>query len=413
MQAPLSALVMHHLRNPATVLVAGCLISLIGFGARSSFGLYFEPMTVARSWDFETFALALAIQNLLWGLCLPLAAGIADRYGTPYIIGGGALIYALGIWGMANSEQALMLHLTAGLLTGVGVAFTAFSLALSAMSRVVGRSHRSLALGLGTACGSLGQVVFSPLSQALIERLGWHSALLYVALLTLLMLPLAFLLPRSTAVKGEATSNQSITGALSEAFTHRGYLLLSLGFFVCGFHVAFIAVHFPNFVTHAGFDSRVGAYALALIGLCNIVGSLGSGVVGQYYSKKNSLAWIYALRTLTIMVFMLVPLCTTSIYVFAALMGFLWLSTVPLTTAIVAQVFGVRYMATLCGFVFLSHQLGSFSGVWLGGYLFEHYGSYDGMWWAGIGFGAFAAMVHLLINERPLPRLCTAAQPVS
>ena len=211
MQAPLSALVMHHLRNPATVLVAGCLISLIGFGARSSFGLYFEPMTVARGWDFETFALALAIQNLLWGLCLPLAAGIADRYGTPYIIGGGALIYALGIWGMANSEQALMLHLTAGLLTGVGVAFTAFSLALSAMSRVVGRSHRSLALGLGTACGSLGQVVFSPLSQALIERLGWHSALLYVALLTLLMLPLAFLLPRSTAVKGEATSNQSIT----------------------------------------------------------------------------------------------------------------------------------------------------------------------------------------------------------
>ena len=397
------------LRSPAVVLVAGCLISLIGFGARSSFGLYLEPMTVTRGWDWDTFALALAIQNLLWGLGLPLAAAIADRYGTPYVISFGAILYALGIWGMANSEQALVLYLSAGLLVGTGVAFAAFSLALAAMLRVVGPQQRTVALGVGTACGSLGQVVFSPLSHSLIERFGWHSALLYVALLTLLMLPLALLLPRSTAVVGEVASNQSLTQAVSEAFKYRGYQLLTLGFFVCGFHVAFITVHFPNFIKQEGFDSLVSAYALALIGLCNIVGAFGAGVVGQYYSKKIGLVWIYGLRTLGFIAFILIPLSTASIYTFSVIMGFLWLSTVPLTSGIVTQVFGVRYMATLFGFVFLSHQVGSFSSVWLGGYLYQHYGSYDGMWWVGVAFGALAAIIHLPINERPLPRLTTAS----
>ena len=399
-------------RTPMIVLVAGCLISLVGFGARSGFGLYLEPMSIANGWNRETFALALAIQNLLWGIGVPVAGSIADRYGTPYVIGIGAIIYALGIWGMANSEQSLMLYLTAGLITGLGIAFTSFSLALAAMVRVVGAHQRILVLGVGTASGSLGQVVFSPLIQILISNLGWHSSLLWVALITLLIVPLAFMLSSSTEVKGEALSDQTLTQAIGEAFSHRGYILLTIGFFVCGFHVAFITVHFPAYVNSLGFDPLVGAYALALIGLFNIAGAFSAGLAGQRYSKKGCLSLIYTLRAVAITALMMAPVSIVTIYAFAATMGILWLSTVPLTTAIVAQVFGIRYMATLFGFVFLSHQIGSFSGIWLGGYLYDHYGSYDGIWWAGVGFGLLAAIAHLPINERPLPRLTAVGNAV-
>ncbi|MDH3690048.1 MAG: MFS transporter [Gammaproteobacteria bacterium] len=389
------------------ILVGGCLIALVGFGVRSVFGLFLEPMTVAKGWNRETFALAMAIQNLLWGIGLPFAGAIADRVGPVRVIAGGAVVYALGVWGMAEANGALALHFFGGILTGLGVAFTAFSLALASMARVVGPEKRSLALGLGTAAGSLGQVVFSPLSQGFISVFGWHTALLILAASTLALIPLAFVLPNATQACGEPTIDQSLGEAIREARGHRGFVLLTTGFFVCGFHVAFITVHFPAYVRDLGLAPQVGAYSIALVGLFNIIGSFLSGIVGQRWSKKLGLSAIYFLRAVTITALLLAPVSNFTIYTFACVMGILWLSTVPLTTGIVAQVFGVRYLATLFGIVFLSHQIGSFLGVWLGGWIYDATGSYNPMWWAGVAFGLAAAVVHLPINEQPLPRLST------
>ncbi len=387
------------------VIAAACLISLIGFGIRSSFGLYLEPITTERGWSRETFALALAIQNLLWGMGVPVAGAIADRYGTAKVVALGAVAYAAGVAGMALADSGLELYLVGGILVGVGVAFSSFSLVLAAIARVIGPERRSLALGLGTAAGSMGQVLFSPINQTLIATYGWFDSLLVMSVVALVLVPLAFSLPRGTAAKGEPASNQGLTEALGEAMRQRSYLLLTAGFFVCGFHVAFITAHFPTYVTDIGLSARAGALALSLVGLFNICGSLLSGAFGQRYPKKLGLSAIYALRALLILAFLLAPANELTIYLFAAAMGLLWLSTVPLTTGIVAQIFGLRFMATLFGIVFFSHQVGSFLGVWLGGLLYDRTGSYDAMWWAGVGFGIFAAIVHLPINDTPLARL--------
>ncbi len=395
-------------RTPLVVILAGCLIAMIGFGVRSVFGLFLEPMTVTHGWDRSTFGLAMAIQNLLWGIGVPIAGAIADRYGPARVLAVGALVYAAGVWGMASTSSVLGLHMFGGVLTGLGVAFTAFSLAMAAMAKVVGPERRSFALGLGTAAGSFGQVVFSPIGQSFIHQFGWEPALGYLALSALLIIPLAFMLPNIQAGKGEVVYNQSLMQALREATGHRGFVLLTVGFFVCGFHVAFITVHFPAYVSDMGLDPTVGATALALVGFFNIVGSFGAGMFGQRWSKKVGLAWIYFLRSIVIVGLLLAPKTDTTIYLFAASMGLLWLSTVPLTTGIVAQVFGVRYMATLFGVVFLSHQLGSFAGVWLGGYLYDTVGSYDGVWWAGVALGLLAAIIHIAIDEKPLARLTPA-----
>lgn len=395
-------------RTPIVVIVAGCLIAMIGFGIRSVFGLFLEPMTIDRGWDRETFGLAMAIQNLLWGIGVPVAGMIADKFGPSRVLAAGAVVYTIGVWGMATAHSSLELHIFGGVLTGLGVAFTAFSLAMAAMAKVVGPERRSLALGLGTAAGSFGQVVFSPMGQGFIGAYGWESALLILAATALLIIPLAFILPTQATGKGEVPSEQTFRQAMAEAGAHRGYILLTVGFFVCGFHVAFITVHFPSYVRDLGLDPAVGAYALALVGLFNIVGSFGAGMAGQRWSKKVGLSTIYFARALVITALLLAPKTELTIYLFAGAMGLLWLSTVPLTTGIVAQVFGVKYMATLFGFVFLSHQLGSFAGIWLGGYLYDSVGSYDGVWWAGVALGLLAAVIHLPINERPLARLAPA-----
>ena len=398
-------------QTPLIVIAAGCLIALLGFGARSAYGLLLEPMTGARGWGRETFAFALAVQNLVWGFGVPFASMLADRYGPSRVLAGGAVVYGIGTAGMATATTGAGLTLFGGVLTGLGIALTSFSIALAAMAKVVDPGRQSLVLGIGTSAGSLGQVIFSPLSQLVIAEYGWDSALFFLAAAVLFIAPLAFVLPGNADGGGDTKIEQGLGDAIVEAVRHRGYVLLTLGFFVCGFHVAFIAVHFPAYVKDLGLAAEVGAWAIAIIGLFNIVGSFLSGLAGQRWPKKNGLVVIYSLRAIAIATLLIADKTATTIYTFAAVMGILWLSTVPLTSGIVAQVFGLRFMATLFGFVFLSHQLGSFLGVWLGGYLYDRTGSYDVVWWTGVALSIVAALLHMPINERPLRRvLPTAAQ---
>ena len=385
---------------------------MIGFGIRSSFGLYLEPMTSANAWTRETFGLAMALQNLFWGLGLPIAGALADKHGTGKVIIGGTLLYALGIWGMAESNGVLVLQLTGGILVGLGIAFSAFTLAIAAMVRAVGPERRSLVMGVGTAAGSFGQVVFSPVSQGFISAFGWFNALAISAVIVMIMVPLAICLPNSEQSKDTTDPlhpDQTLRQAVGEALSHKGYLLLTLGFFVCGFHVAFITVHLPAYVKDLGMDPLIGAYCIAVIGIMNIAGSVASGAAGQKWSKKYSLSTIYIGRSVVTAALLMAPKTPLVMLLFAGAMGILWLSTVPLTTGIIAQVFGIRYMATLFGIVFVSHQFGSFMGVWLGGRIYDETGSYDGMWWASVVLGIIAAIVHLPINEKPLARLSAHA----
>jgi len=396
-------------RTPLLIITAGCLISVIGFGVRSSLGLFLEPMTLAREWPRETFSLAMAIQNLFWGIGLPFAGALADKFGSQRVIAAGAVAYFLGLYGMSLATSDAVLYLSAGVLSGLGIAFSAFTLAMASMVRVVGPEKRSFVLGLGTAAGSLGQVLFAPIGLGFISVYGWQTALMLIAGIVLLLMPLAFVLPLAGQSNAQVESDQSLVEALKEALVHRGFVLLTIGFFVCGFHVAFISVHFPAYVNDLGLAATVGAAGISLIGFFNIAGSFLSGLCGQRFSKKYSLSSIYFARSVVIAALIFAPKTPMVILIFAAIMGLLWLSTVPLTTGIVAQVFGVKYMATLFGIVFLSHQIGSFIGVWLGGRIFDATGSYDGMWWAGVALGLFAAIVHLPIDEKPLARLATAS----
>ncbi len=393
-------------RTPLLVIIAGCLIAMAGFGVRSTFGLFLEPMTVSRGWNRETFAFAMALQNLLWGIGVPIASAISDRQGPAKVISAGALLYMLGTIGMAEAESGFILYIAAGIICGLGVAFTAFSIALAAIASVVGPERRSLALGLGTAAGSFGQVILSPIAQGAISAYGWHSTLWILGLVPMVIIPLAFCLPKYTGAGAkDGQEEQSLKEALKEATRHRGFILLALGFFVCGFHVAFVHVHFPAYVRDLGLDPMVGAYAISIIGFCNIIGSFLAGFVGQRWSKKGSLSCIYFTRAIVIAAMLMSPKTEMTIYLFSAAMGMLWLATVPLTFGIVAQIFGLRYMATLVGLVFFSHQVGGFIGVWLGGYLYDTNGSYDPVWWAGIVLGILAAIIHLPIDERPVNRL--------
>ena len=392
-------------RTPLLVIAAGCLISMIGFGIRSGFGLFLEPMTVDRGWNREIYGLAMALQNLFWGLSIPFAGALADRFGPVWVILSGAVMYAVAVYGMSIAETPMVLHLTGGILAGMGIAFSAFTIAMASMARVVGPERRTMVLGLGTAAGSLGQFLFSPITQGFISAWGWVTALVLLASILLVMVPLSFVLPNDPNQTVEETADQTMIEALREAGNHLGFILLTAGFFVCGFHLAFITVHFPAYIRDLGLDPVIGAWSIAVIGLMNIVGSFLSGIAGQRYSMKTGLSLIYFCRSLAIVALLVLPKTPLVILTFAGAIGLLWLSTVPLTSGIVAQVFGVRYMAMLFGIVFLSHQIGSFLGVWLGGRIYDQTGSYDGIWYAGVVLGLLAALIHLPINERPLPRL--------
>jgi predicted MFS family arabinose efflux permease len=390
-----------------TAVIAGCTIAMLGFGIRAGFGLFLAPMSADLGWGREIFALAIAIQNLFWGAGQPIAGAIADKFGAGRVLALGGLMYAFGVYVMSQASSPLELHISAGVIVGLGIAFSSFSLALAAIARMVDERHRSMVMGLVTAAGSLGQFVMVPIGQAFLDTYGWSFALVLLSMLSLIIVPLAWPV-RSRPGGAASTQPQTIGQALHEASRHRGFVLLTAGFFVCGFHVAFIQVHLPAYVSDMGLPGEIGAWALALVGLFNVVGSLASGYFGGRYSKKNMLSLIYFARAAVIAGFILTPVSATSVMVFAGAMGLLWLSTVPPTSAIVAQVFGPQYMAMLFGIVFFSHQIGAFTGVWLGGYLFDTTGSYDVVWWGGVVLGIFAGIVHLPINERPLARL---AQP--
>ncbi len=366
-------------------------------------------MSADLGWGREVFAFALALQNLMWGVFQPFAGAIADKWGAGRVVMVGGLLYALGLHGMATAADPTALQLNAGVLIGLAQSGAGLSVALGAVARTVPAERRSWALGVVTAAGSLGQVVVAPLGQAFLEAYGWSAALMLLGLSALLIAPLGAVL-RGRAETPAAADSQSLVAALAEARRHRGFLLLTSGFFVCGFHVAFIAVHLPAFLVDGGLPAEVGAWALALIGLANVAGSYASGVLGGRFSKKYLLSGLYLARAALFLLFIALPLSTASALGFAAVLGLLWLSTVPLTSGLVAQIFGPRYLATLFGIVFFSHQLGSFIGVWLGGYLYDVTGSYLGVWWTGVALGVAAAVIHWPIDDRPVARLAEARQ---
>lgn len=392
-------------RASVVVLLCGAFILMLSFGTRSSFGLFLQPMSTSLGWGREVFALALALQNLVWGVSQPFVGMIADKWGVGRTLAGGALVYALGLCLMANTTSPLDLHLSAGVLIGLALSGTAFGVVFAAVGRIVPPERRSVALGITAALGSLGQFLLPPLGQAFISAYGWQTALLILAGGALAMVVAAAGVRSRAADTVDLGAEQTLRSALAEAGGHSGYLYLTAGFFVCGWHVAFIGVHLPAYLSDGGISTQVAAWCLALIGLFNVVGSYTAGVLGGRISKKYCLSFLYTARAVLILGFILLPLTPASALIFSAIMGLLWLSTVPLTSGLVAQIFGIRYMATLFGIVFFSHQVGSFLGVWLGGYLFDTYGSYDVIWWLSVALGLVAALLHWPIDERAVTRL--------
>jgi MFS family permease len=388
-------------RSAPVVLTAAIVVLLIAMGVRSTFGLLMQPMGLDRGFTRETFSLAFAIQNLVWGLGAPLFGALSDRFGSGRTIAIGAVLYAVGLLAMSYADSPAMLYLSAGVLIGLGQSGTTFGVILGVVARAVPPEKRSLALGMASAGGSMGQFLMVPFGQQLIAHFDWHTALLVLSVVSSVGLPLAFLLQGRT-LHGADQPQQSMAAAFRQALGHRSYHFLFWSFFVCGFHTAFITLHLPSYVVDRGLTAFDGALAVALIGLFNVIGSYGCGWLGGRHSKKTLLGWVYALRAVSIALLLLFPLTPLVLYVFAAGMGLLWLGTVPLTNGLIGQIYGLRYMATLYGLVFLGHQIGSFIGVWLGGWAFERTGSYDVVWWLGIGLALAAAALAWPIDERPM-----------
>lgn len=396
---------------PWLIIFSGCLISAMTFGPRSVMGFFQLPMLAETGWDRTTFAVAMALQNLCWGFGQPVFGAIADRYGTWRVLFLSALLYAGGLYLMAVADAPIWLHVGGGILIGLGVGAGSFGIILAAFARNVSAERRPLAFGFGTAAGSAGMFLFAPITQGLIDTVGWSDTLIYMAI-AMLMIPVLAVALRGNAQSGTYVTTdieQTVRQALREAFGHQSYVLLTIGFFVCGFHVAFITAHFPAYISDIGLDSRFTVFALALIGFFNIIGSLAAGVLGQRHSKPMLLVGLYFSRSVAIALFLLLPQTGVSVIVFSIAIGLLWLSTVPLTNALVAIMFGTRHLGLLGGIVFLSHQVGSFLGVYLGGYLYDRLGSFDPVWWISVALGLVAALINWPIREKPVER----PQPVA
>jgi MFS family permease len=387
------------------VLVCGAAVVTLSMGIRHGFGLWLQPVTQAQGWSRETFAFALAIQNLAWG-CFGIFAGmVADRFGAFRVLVGGSVLYGLGLAGMALAPTPLLFTLTAGVLIGAAQAGTTYAIVYGIIGRQVDPARRSWAMGVAAAAGSFGQFLMVPVEGFLISGLGWQQALLGLAVVVLLIAPLARGLREPGFAGGaHARREQTIGQALREAFKYPSFQLLMAGYFVCGFQVVFIGVHMPSYLKDKGLSPQVASYALALIGLFNVFGTYIAGSLGQRMAKRKILAFIYLARAVAIGAFLWAPLSPLSVYAFAATMGLLWLSTVPPTNATVAQIFGVAHLSMLGGFVFFSHQIGSFMGVWLGGLVYDRTGSYDIVWWLAIALGVFAGLVNLPVREAPIVR---------
>lgn len=396
---------------PVIVVVAGCLVAMVNFGVRSSFGLFTAPISEANGWPREIFSFAMAMQNLLWGIATPIAGALADRYGAARVLMLGAVFYAIGTLMMALTSTPVMFNIGGGILVGIGVALSSFGIVMAALGRIVPPEKRSWAFGIATAAGSFGQFIFAPLTGALIAAYGWQNALLVLAASTLVIIVFALPLMVQNRTAGrpqQGEADMTMREAIGTAFGHGSYLLLVAGFFVCGFQLAFITVHLPPYLAEHGISKEFAGLAIGAIGLFNVVGSYVSGIIGGRGEKRIPLSIIYVLRSAAIAAFILLPITPLTTIIFTASMGLLWLSTIPLTMGLVTVMFGTRYMATLYGFVFLSHQIGSFLGVWLGGRLYDQLGNYDMVWWMGVALGIFAAIVNIPIREQRNPKFASA-----
>ncbi len=387
------------------ILLCGAIILMLSMGVRHGFGLWLQPVTQSRGWGRETFAFAIAIQNLAWGVAGIFAGMVADRLGAFKVIVGGAVVYALGLFGMASATTPLLFAASAGILIGIAQAGTTYTVIYGVIGRNISADKRSWAMGVAAAAGSFGQFLMVPTEGFLISSFGWQQALITLGLASMMMVPLAWGLREPAFIGGAVIQrDQTIMQAVLEAFRYPSFQLLMAGYFVCGFQVVFIGVHMPSYLRDKGLSPQVASYALALIGLFNVFGTYACGVLGQRMQKKNILAFIYITRSIAISLFLLVPLSPMSVYVFSSVMGLLWLSTVPATNATVAQIFGVAHLSMLSGFVFFSHQMGSFMGVWLGGYLYDRTGNYDTVWYIAIALGVLAALVNLPVKEASIQR---------
>ena len=393
------------------IITCGCIIALVSFGVRSAMGFFQIPMLNDTGWSFTTFGLAMAIQNLAWGAGQPIFGAFADKYGAFRTLAAGGLIYALGLYLMGTADAPFWLHLGGGVLVGLGVSAGSFGIILSVFARNVTAERRSFVFGVGTAAGSAGMFLFAPISVAMIERFGWSSTLVMLSMLMLIVPILAAPLYGNAKSSPHAAAEYEQTAgeALREALAHPSYQLLMAGFFVCGFHVAFVAAHFPAYIDDIGIDSSYAGYAIAIIGFLNIFGSLASGILGQRHSKPYMLTLLYLGRSIAFAAFLLLPQTPLSVILFSAALGLLWLSTVPPTNALVAVFFGTRHLGMLGGLVFFTHQIGSFVGVYLGGYMRDVYGSFDTVWWMGVVLGVVAAILHWPIKEAPVERPAVAS----
>ena len=387
------------------LLVCGAAIVTLSMGIRHGFGLWLQPITQAREWTRETFSFAIAIQNISWGLAGIFAGMVADKFGAVRVIVVGAIFYALGLIGMGHASTPLQFMLSTGVMVGIAQAGTTYAVIYGVIGRNIPAERRSWAMGMTAAAGSFGQFLMVPTEGFLISSLGWQQALVLLGLASMLIIPLTWGL-REPGFAGGAVAkrDQTIPQALREAFKYPSFQMLLAGYFVCGFQLVFIGVHMPSYLKDKGLQPQVASYALALIGLFNVFGTYAAGVLGQKLKKKNILSFIYLARAAAIVVFLLAPLTPISVYVFSAVMGLLWLSTVPVTNAAIAQIFGVAHLSMLSGFVFLSHQVGSFLGAWLGGLLYDRTGSYDVVWYIAITLGIFAALINLPVKEGAIAR---------